>query len=138
MTTLPAVQPDGGDSAIRPVVAAAPVGRRRRPSGEPPPLPRHIDRSTVFFLALAAATLAGSAAMATRFVLSTVTSADLAVLQPIAGARTDAMTTVMRRIADVGSSWVVQTLAWSTVVALLVVRRFRHLVGYLATLLVVL
>ena len=46
------LRPAQGAPARVPVL---PAGRRRRPSGAPPPLPRHIDRSGLIWLAAAIA-----------------------------------------------------------------------------------
>jgi tRNA A-37 threonylcarbamoyl transferase component Bud32 len=64
--------------------------------------------------------------------LAAVTKADNSVLRLVGEVRTPALTDVGRAISGIGSSWTVRILAWATIVGLLVLRRFRHLVVYLA------
>jgi tRNA A-37 threonylcarbamoyl transferase component Bud32/membrane-associated phospholipid phosphatase len=63
---------------------------------------------------------------------------DLALLGRVVRLRTTALTDVMEILHALGSVWTVRVLFWSTVLVLLVVRRFRHLFVFLgATLLVI-
>ncbi|MDP9071908.1 MAG: phosphatase PAP2 family protein [Actinomycetota bacterium] len=62
---------------------------------------------------------------------------DVAVLRWVAGLRHDALTTVMLGLHALGSEWVVRTIRLATVVALLGLRRFRHLLVLLGIILVV-
>jgi tRNA A-37 threonylcarbamoyl transferase component Bud32 len=112
-------------------VTASPLGRRRRPSGEPPPLPRHIDRSTRWYLLLAV--LAGGlwAAMSAEPALGAITRADLAMLHAAAATRSDPLTHVMRGVDALCSPWTVQVVAWTTIAALVALRRWPHLAAYL-------
>jgi tRNA A-37 threonylcarbamoyl transferase component Bud32 len=122
-------------SPISPVVASAPSGRRRRPSGEPPPLPRHIERSTVWYVLACGTTVALWIGMTAQPVLVAITRVDLAALNALARLRWDPVTAVMEDVATLGSGPAVRVLAWGTIAVLLVVRRFRHLATYLAVLL---
>ena len=117
---------------ISPIVASAPSGRRRRPSGEPPPLPRRVERSTVWYVVAAVATAVFWVGMMVRPVLIGVTAVDVAVLRGLAQLRWHPMVVVMEQISTVGSGPAVRVLAWGTIAMLLVVRRFRHLLVYLA------
>jgi tRNA A-37 threonylcarbamoyl transferase component Bud32 len=121
---------------IAPALATTPVGRRRRPSGEPPPLPRHIDRSTKLYVVAAAAGLVLWAALAVRPALAAVTAADLAVLRAFARVRTDVLTSVALTVQALGSRWAVRIVAWATIAVLLAFRRFQHLAAYLVVVLV--
>ena len=108
------------------------TGRRRRPSGEAPPLPRPINASGRFYLSMTALVLVlWAVVMAIEPAFVAMTRGDVAVLEAIAELRTDAGTTVMRAVNHVGDEWVVRVLRWGTVLALLAFRRFRHLVVYL-------
>ena len=108
------------------------TGRRRRPSGEAPPLPRPINASGRFYLSMTGLVLVLWVAMlAIEPVFVAITRADVAVLQAIAELRTDALDAVMRNLNHLGDEWVVRVLRWGTVLSLLALRRFRHLVVFL-------
>jgi tRNA A-37 threonylcarbamoyl transferase component Bud32/membrane-associated phospholipid phosphatase len=127
----------GGAADITPVVAGVGTGRRRRPSGEAPPLPWRVERRTQVSVALVAATLGLALAMATTPVLRVVTSADLAVLRALARLRAGPLTEVMDGVTVLGSMPVLRGAAWATLLVLLLARRWRHLVVYLVVTLTV-
>jgi tRNA A-37 threonylcarbamoyl transferase component Bud32 len=107
-------------------------GRRRRPSGEAPPLPRPINASGRFYLSMTGLVVVLWALMlAFEPVFVAVTRADVAVLRAIAELRSDGLTSVLEALNHVGDEWVVRVLRWGTVLSLLVFRRFRHLVVFL-------
>ncbi len=138
MDTLPTPPADGAGSAVSPVVAAALTGRRRRPSGEPPALPRHIDRRSRVYIVLLVATAALWCGLTVRPVFAAVTAGDDAVLRAIAHLRWAPVTTLMDGIARAGSSlWTIRVVALVTVVVLLVARRLRHLAAFVTVLLTV-
>jgi tRNA A-37 threonylcarbamoyl transferase component Bud32/membrane-associated phospholipid phosphatase len=131
---------DPAATTARPPAAAsaAPVPTlRRRPSGEPPPLPRRIERSTAAFLVLAGATLVLWFTLAFDPARRAVTAVDLAVLRAFASLRADWLTSLVRHVDDLGSVWVFRSLAWASLLVLLVLRRFQRLVTLLVVLLVV-
>lgn len=129
MPTVPtAGDPTGG---ISPVVSVASGGRRRRPSGEPPPLPRRIERRTGVSVVLAVAAVGLAAALTTTPVLRVVTAGDLVVLRLLARLRSQPLTDVANAMAAVGSEPAVRALGWLTLAVLLVSRHWRHLVIYL-------
>jgi tRNA A-37 threonylcarbamoyl transferase component Bud32 len=109
----------------------SPLGRRRRPSGEPPPLPRHVARSTRWYLLLGAAAAVLCAAMTVPFLLGVITRADLAVLHAIAHVRSGPLTRAMTAAGVLCSPWAMRIIAWATIAVLVVFRRFRHLAAYL-------
>ena len=80
MATVPAGEQQPG--GITPVVAAPSSGRRRRPSGEPPPLPRRIEWRTRASVVLVGAVLGLAAAMSTGPVLRLVTALDGMTVMP--------------------------------------------------------
>ena len=112
--------------------------RRRRPSGEPPPLPRNLERSGWAYLGLAAAvgTLWVAAFTFAPF-SDAVTRADLALLGAIEQVRVEPVTTLMRGVRLLGEDGAYRPVRWALVVALLLLRRFRHLLVFLGTTLVV-
>ncbi|HZD18766.1 MAG TPA: RIO1 family regulatory kinase/ATPase [Actinomycetota bacterium] len=109
--------------------------RRRRPTGEPPPLPRKLGSSGHVWLALLVVlTILGAAALRFDPVLELTNRIDGAILRAIAGIRTSSLTTVMRGIKSTGSGWGVAGAAWAMVVALMVLRRGRHLLVFMLSL----
>jgi tRNA A-37 threonylcarbamoyl transferase component Bud32/membrane-associated phospholipid phosphatase len=133
MGTVRADEPPG--TPIRPVVAAPPTGRRRRPSGEPPPLPRQLDRETLAHAVAVLATAALQVALLLDPLRARITRLDLSVLRLVEQVRVapvvDALDTVLR----VTGQWPVRLLFLTTVVVLLAARHVRHLIAYLAVLL---
>jgi tRNA A-37 threonylcarbamoyl transferase component Bud32/membrane-associated phospholipid phosphatase len=117
-------------------------GRRRRPTGQPPPLPRSIQPTGVWWAAAAVVlvTLARiTFGPARRSLGVAVTVWDDAVVRWLAGLRLPGMTALMEAIvASTGSVGMVGALRWATVVALLALRRFRHLVVFVGSFLAVL
>jgi membrane-associated phospholipid phosphatase len=109
----------------------------RRPSGAPPPLPRHLEISGVGWLLAAV----GLVVMFTvSFVASrhgaavAVTAADDRVVRWLSGLRSGWLVNALQ-VAAFPASWLAsKLLAWCIVVPLLVFKRFRHLVVYVVAL----
>jgi hypothetical protein len=114
-----------------PPTASAPA--RRRPSGEPPPLPRE-DRWTRWIWVLAAVLLLGAGLSVLIVTTDVVETADQAVLSWFAEGRTSALTDAAKLVALLNTFAAVMTLRLAIVVVLVVYRRFRHLMVFLATL----
>ena len=102
--------------------------RRRRPTGEPPPLPHHLQTSGVGWLvamvvlvALTIAVFAGGM----RGIAVQVTVVDDAVVGWLAGVGLPGFQGLMRALAALSSWWVLNGLLYGLIVALLVLRRFR-------------
>jgi tRNA A-37 threonylcarbamoyl transferase component Bud32/membrane-associated phospholipid phosphatase len=131
MTTLPTPSSSAPGPEVTPLLAASPGGWRRRPSGEPPPLPRPIGRGIGWYLLLGGLTAALWAGMSIPAVLGVITRADLAVLDAIATVRTPWLTQLMLGANALTSQWVVRLVAWATIAVLAGFRRFRHLAVYL-------
>src|SRR5436190_523007 len=66
-----------------------------------------------------------------------ITRLDDLVLDAVTSARNGPLSAVLRVLNQVGSENAVRVIGWSTIVVLLLSRRFRHLLTYLAVLLVV-
>jgi tRNA A-37 threonylcarbamoyl transferase component Bud32 len=117
------------------------AGRRRRPTGEPPPLPRHLESTGVGWLVAALGLVVLSLVLFTagrygRGVSFTVV--DSWVLERLVALRTPALTDVMQVLSVLlGSLWTMKALAWSALVVLVVYRRLRHLVVALVSVQVV-
>jgi tRNA A-37 threonylcarbamoyl transferase component Bud32/membrane-associated phospholipid phosphatase len=126
---------------------------RRRPSGEAPPLPRKLDVTGYVWLGLAVGVVllwmviaVASSVPAEQGELPDnpgvrlgveVALADLALLRGLARLRADALTDVMLGLHALGSRWPIRVLVWGIPIALVVLRRWRHLFVLLgATLLV--
>jgi tRNA A-37 threonylcarbamoyl transferase component Bud32 len=62
---------------------------------------------------------------------------DRRVLEGLAGLRTPTLTRAMVVVAGLGSPWVIAALGWATILVLLAVRRFRHLLVFLAVALLI-
>jgi membrane-associated phospholipid phosphatase/tRNA A-37 threonylcarbamoyl transferase component Bud32 len=117
---------------------APPAGPRRRPSGEPPPLPRRLNRSGKYWLALAVVLLAGLLThLATRSTLGiSITVADQLVLEWLAERRSTGLTRLARAVGAVASPLGVQLMWLACLAVLVVTRRWRHLLVGLGALLV--
>jgi membrane-associated phospholipid phosphatase/tRNA A-37 threonylcarbamoyl transferase component Bud32 len=106
--------------------------RRRRPTGEPPPLPRHLESTGVGWMVAAVGliTLTLLVFTAGRYGRGiSFTVVDNWVVQRLAALRTPGLTSFVRGLSGlIGSLWTVKVLAWSSLVALVVYKRYRHLI----------
>ena len=106
--------------------------RRRRPTGEPPPLPRHLESTGVGWMVAAVGliTLTLLVFTAGRYGRGiSLTVADNWVVERLAALRTPGLTSFARGLHGLlGSLWTVKVLAWSTLIVLAVYKRFRHMV----------
>jgi membrane-associated phospholipid phosphatase/tRNA A-37 threonylcarbamoyl transferase component Bud32 len=108
---------------------------RRRPSGEAPPLPRELGRSGKFWLFMAAYLVATVIGVVLFDPLERIIEQwDAAVLRWFASWRSDAVTDVMEVVALLTSRWLIRSLRWATIAALIVVRRWRHLLVFVGAL----
>ncbi len=137
MTTLPqapatAVPPSGaGPPAIRR------VRRRRRPSGEPPPLPRHLNASGKWWLALSGLVVVAWVVVWATDSVGRFDVADTWVLQGFERIRSPALTRVAHVAGVLASSTAIWVLWLTNLVLLVAVRRWRHLFVWIAVGLVV-
>jgi membrane-associated phospholipid phosphatase len=67
----------------------------------------------------------------------TITVWELSIMRAFERARTDLLTDLMKVFHWVGTAWVIRTLRWSTLLALLFFKRFRHFFVYLASIFLV-
>lgn len=114
------------------------AGLRRRPSADPPPLPRNFDLLTTAWLVGAAAfavlwLVIGMVPALTEAV--SVREGELVV--DVAGQRRAGLTGALASIYSVAISWTVPVVGWGTVAVLAVFRRWRHLLIFLGSLLAV-
>lgn len=104
------------------------VKTRRRPSGEPPPLPRHLHASGKWWLGLTAAVLLfWVVAGLTRRTAVHLDILDHRILVAIAELRSPGLTEVMRAAGSLATGPVLQGLWLINAIVLLVWRRWRHL-----------
>jgi tRNA A-37 threonylcarbamoyl transferase component Bud32/membrane-associated phospholipid phosphatase len=115
------------------------AGKRRRPSGEPPPLPRQLGVSGRVWIVLAALLIAsGGLAVAFQAFGATFNRWDSAALRGVAALRIGWLTTLMLGINTLlASRWTIRILRLGTVAALVGLRRWRHLVTFLGCVVVV-
>ena len=114
-----------------PASTGTPPPRRRRPSGEVPPLPHQLQTTGVGWL-VASVVLVGLSivvfARGLRGPAVAVTVADDAVVGWLAGLDAPGLARTWRALAFLGSWWVLNLLGFGLVLALLALRRFRHLI----------
>src|SRR6266511_1729 len=104
--------------------------RRRRPSGQPPPLPHHLQTTGVGWLTAAVVLVTLSLLVfggGLRGPAVAVTVVEDAVVQWLAGLDVPGLLPTMRGLAELGSWTAINVLLWGLLLALLIRRRFRHL-----------
>jgi tRNA A-37 threonylcarbamoyl transferase component Bud32/membrane-associated phospholipid phosphatase len=111
--------------------------RRRRPSGEAPPLPRQLGLSAGLWAAFAALLLAAVIVIAFSGATLSVERTDVRILEALARLRRTWLTDAMELANALGSRVSVRLLRWGVILALLFFRRWRHLLTFLGTVLVV-
>ena len=124
------------DPSVQAVAQPIPPGtvrraRRRRPTGEPPPLPHHVQTSGVGWLIAALVLVALTIvvfARGLRGVAVDVTVADDAAVSWLGGLHAPGLVGTWRGLAALSSWWALLGLVWGLVLALVVLRRFRHLI----------
>ena len=103
--------------------------RRRRPSGQPPPLPHHLQTTGVGWLVAAVVLMTVSLLVFAGGLdgpAVAVTVVDDAVVRWLAGLRAPGLLAVMRLLDALGSWAVISVLLWGLLVALLLLRRLRQ------------
>lgn len=114
------------------------AGRRRRPSGEKPPLPRELHLSGKIWLGTAVVVVL---VWASLFTFPATTDfwfrVDHAILRWLADLRSDSATVTMEAIHALGSFWAIRPLRWATLLILIAFRRWRFVFGALTAFVVV-
>ncbi|HEX6332300.1 MAG TPA: phosphatase PAP2 family protein [Actinomycetota bacterium] len=111
---------------------------RRRPSGEPPPLPREIGRTgrlLLMLVAIGAGLTVAAALIGTR--ATAIDQIDSSLVRAFARIRVGAVTDVMQLLDGLASRWPLRGLRWATLLALVLFRRWRHLAVFVGSLLTV-
>jgi tRNA A-37 threonylcarbamoyl transferase component Bud32/membrane-associated phospholipid phosphatase len=134
----PSLTDETARATIGPRVAA-PGKRRRRPSGEPPPLPRQLHRSGRYWLALACITSIAWLLIFTvgESIAAFFTRTDVALLQGLEELRAAWLTPLMRGLHVLGSDATIRVLRWVILLVLLAFKRFRHLFVFLGCIILV-
>ena len=114
-----------------------PRRRRRRPSGEAPPLPHNLAASGKVLIASAIGMILLLLVIAITSDLSAqMDRAEGSLLRVLAETRTPVLTTIMESLDSLGSRWTIGILRWGTILVLLAFKRFRHLFVLLGSLLI--
>jgi serine/threonine protein kinase len=106
-------------------------GLRRRPTGAPPPLPRKLGWSGKLWLVLAALLAVALVWLSPQQQPKAAMDAETAILRAFASLRAGWLTPSMRAVASLGTAWSVTILGGGLVLALIVFKRWRHLVTFL-------
>ena len=107
---------------------------RRRPSGAPPPLPRHLRMTGAGWLIAAVVAIFVTALVFRNGVSGaaiTVIDVDDSVVRWMSDIDLPGIHGVARGLSYAASWWVIEFTVWLLIVALAVFRRWRHLVIYL-------
>jgi hypothetical protein len=125
-----------GTASVPPDPAVRRTPRHRRPTGAPPPLPHPVSVTTRAWLVLAVVILAGLILISARTSsLRLDNQVNAAVLRLFARTRTPWLTDVATGISAVCSGWGATVVGLSAVVLTMVFRRWRHLLVFLCSLL---
>jgi membrane-associated phospholipid phosphatase len=117
--------------------AAASSDLRRRPSGEPPPLPRELGRSGRLLAAFALLILVVGVLVVVRGADATLERLESPFMVWLADLRTSGLTSVMELVDRLGQAEVVWILRVAILLGLVVFKRWRHLFTYVGLLIVV-
>jgi membrane-associated phospholipid phosphatase/tRNA A-37 threonylcarbamoyl transferase component Bud32 len=108
--------------------------RQRRPTGAPPPLPYRLQTSGVGWLVAAVVLIGLTLAVfagGLRGPAITVTVVDDAVVRWLAGLQAPGLEALLRSLAAIGSWWTLFTVWLVLPLALIALRRWRHLIVWL-------
>src|SRR3712207_6402364 len=135
MASLPQAPP--GPGRPLPVSRPAPpaiarVRSRRRPSGEPPPLPRHLAASGKWWLAMSAAVLAVWIVVVVTGTITVFDVIDSRILQAVSEIRSPGLTRVAEVAGVLATGKAIHALWLTNLVLLAVFRRWRHLFVWVA------
>jgi tRNA A-37 threonylcarbamoyl transferase component Bud32 len=112
-------------------------GRRRRPTGAPPPLPRSLGTTGKIWLAALAVLTGWVLVLLVSPTARRVTDqADAAVLRRVAELRTAWLTDVATAFDRIATGWTLTALAVGVIVLQIAFRRWRHLFTFLLSILV--
>jgi tRNA A-37 threonylcarbamoyl transferase component Bud32 len=131
--SVPAEGTSRVDPGRLPLPPAARARRRRRPSGEPPPLPRQLNKSGKFWLVVAGVAVLFCALLIPSGGLTLrLDEIEGPVLSGLATVRVDPLTTFFRGL-DAAIGPVVLGVWWGSLLVMLIWRRWRHLFVWIGT-----
>jgi len=113
-------------------------GLRRRPSGERPPLPKHLDGSTIIWLAMSA--IVGAiwiALVSDENAARAIGLAEDKFVIAVAGHRVTALNDLLTTLDSWVFTWLVPLVGWPAMITMAVYKRWRHFVLFSISLLVV-
>jgi tRNA A-37 threonylcarbamoyl transferase component Bud32/membrane-associated phospholipid phosphatase len=137
MASLPEAVPAAGPAGRPAGPAIRRVRRRRRPSGEPPPLPRHLNASGKWWLALSGGVVVAWVVVWATGSVSLFDVADTRILQALSRTRSPPLTRVALVTGALATPAAVYVLWVANFVVLIVLRRWRHLFVWVGVALVV-
>jgi membrane-associated phospholipid phosphatase/serine/threonine-protein kinase RIO1 len=137
MASLPQALPEAGPGPRPGPPAIRRVRRRRRPSGEPPPLPRHLAASGKWWLALSGGVVVTWVVVWVTGSVPLLDLADTRVLQAIAQVRSPPLTRVALAAGALATPVAVYVLWLANFAVLIGLRRWRHLFVWMGVGLVV-
>lgn len=113
-------------------------GRRRRPSGEGPPLPRELLASGWIWLATGLVlSLLWLSLFAFPRTADWWTRVDNRLLNQVSSIRTDTLDSILGGLHALGSAFLIRPIRWITIVLLITFRRWRSLISVLVAFIVV-
>ncbi|HVQ87515.1 MAG TPA: phosphatase PAP2 family protein [Actinomycetes bacterium] len=134
MNSIPGVR--AADASAPPSLAR--TLPHRRPSGEPPPLPRKLNKSGKYWLTLAVVVvLFGGIVATTSRTGVTIDLIDHQLLEWLADLRTSLGTHVMRTVGWLASSTALLLAWWISLAILIIWRRWRHLLVWVVAMLII-
>jgi len=122
---------------VRETAASPARDLRRRPSGEPPPLPRELGRSGRVLLAFAVLIVVVGVFIVIREADATLERVESPFMVWLADLRTPWLTSVMKLVDRLGQPELVWVLRVGILLGLVVFKRWRHLFTFVGLLIVV-
>ncbi len=119
-------------------VDIAPAGRRgkrRRPSGEPPPLPHDLSRTGRMLVRLIIAVVVVWLLVVITPIGILIDRMDQAILSWLEDIRTPWATTMFEKLQELTADEVVWVVRWTALLGALVFRRFRHALVFIGVIL---
>jgi len=111
--------------------------RHRRPSGQPPPLPKELGRSGRLWVGMFVVMFLFLIFLFLFPIGRSLERAESAFLRRLVEFRTEPLDAAMRFVAGLGADWTLRVIRWAIVLSLIAFRRWRHLLVFLGTLLLV-
>lgn len=109
--------------------------RRRRPSGEPPPIPRELNKVAIgWMLGFLLWAVVWAWVFLTDTAATWITERDLQLMDPIVDNRRSWLTPTMQRINEFGTFLLTPLAGWAVILGGIATKRVRHILLMLASL----